>query len=588
MQIYYTSAVIILMTVALVKEFFKPSITLFAALMLLYLGGIIDINESFSGFSNHGMLTVAALFIVAAALQSSNHFGIFISHAMGKKITKFTHLRLMVPVTFLSSFLNNTPVVMTLIPFIKNWAKKNNLAPSKFLIPLSYASILGGTCTLIGTSTNLVIHGLMLENGLSGFTFFEIGKIGLPFAITGILFFSIFGKKLLPKRKDSLIRFHENSRNFVTQVTVTKEYPYLNKSLTAAGLRHLRGLYLFQIDRQNKILTAISPDEKILLNDNLYFTGLPETIFDLLKTKGLTLVEEPNFHLTNIDSDKIKTYEAVISNNSPLIGKTVRDSSFRSKYNAAILAIHRNGHRLDKKVGDIKLKANDTLFIIAEKTFAKKWYNSLDFSLISDSIPHYSKPGYKGFLALLFALFMITSVSTGLVNSMLIAATITAGLMILTNIISYSDAKNSLDLNILLIIASSFGIGKAMANSGLADIISSSIISFTQGFGIPGILAGLYFLTTLYTEIITNNAAAALLFPIALSTSQSLELTPLPFMLTIAMGASASFSTPIGYQTNMMVYSPGSYKFTDFLKTGILMNLLGMLITVTLVYYFYF
>jgi len=576
------------MTFALVKEFHKPSMIIFSALILLYLGGIVEIKETFAGFSNHGMLTVAALFIVAAALQSSNHFGDLIFKAMGSKFTKFTYFRLMAPVTLLSSFLNNTPVVMSLIPFVKNWAKKNNLAPSKFLIPLSYASIFGGTCTLIGTSTNLVVHGLMLDNGLEGFTFFEIGKIGFPLAIIGILYFSTIGKRLLPNHKDSMDNFRENSRNFVAQVTVSKDYPGINKTILQAGLRHLRGLYLFQVERNNEILEVISPDEIVKEGDNLYFTGLPQTIFDLLKTKGLQLIEDTNFNLNNIDSDKIKTYEAVISNNSPLVGQTVQKSSFRTKYDAVILAVHRNGHRINKKIGDITIQANDTLFIIARRNFSTKWYNSSDFALVSNSVDNYSKPACKGMLALFLTLMMITSVSCGFVKSMLISATITAGLMILTKIISYGDAKKSIDFDILLVIASSFGIGKAIANSGLAELIATNLISSLEGFGIVGILAGLYLLTTVYTEIITNNAAAALLFPVALSTGTALGISPHPFMLVIAMGASASFSTPIGYQTNMMVYSPGSYKFSDFLKTGVMMNIISMIVTTGLVYYYYF
>lgn len=586
-QLCYTAAIIILMTLALIKEAQKPSMIIFASLVLMYLGGIIDIRQTFAGFSNHGMLTVAALFIVAGALQSSNHFGDLIYFSMGNRLTRFTYFRLMAPVTMLSSFLNNTPVVMSLIPFVKNWAKKNHLAPSKFLIPLSYASIFGGICTLIGTSTNLVVHGMMLDNGMAGFGFFELGKVGLPLAIIGILYFSTIGKKFLPDRKDSLVLFQEKSRNFVVQVTLTAEYPHLDRTIEEAGLRHLRGLYLFQLERNNEIL-LISHKTVLKEGDNLFFTGIPQTIFDLLKTKGVNLVEDTDFNLNNIDSDKIKTYEAVVSNNSPLVGKRIQDSDFRRRYNAVILGIHRNGQRVNKKIGDIVLQPNDTLFLIARKNFADIWYNSTEFSLVSSSVSHYSKPAKKGLLALFLALLMIISVTTGLINSMLVAATITAGIMIFSGIISYNDAKKAIDFDILLVIASSFGIGKAIANSGLAEIISSKLISSMEGFGIYGILLGLYFLTTFYTEIITNNAAAALLFPIAFSTATNLGMSPHPFMIIIAIAASASFSTPIGYQTNMMVYSPGSYKFTDFLKTGLIMNFMAMVITTTLVYFYYF
>lgn len=583
-DIYFTIAIIILMTFALIKEIYKPSIIIFTSLILLYLGDIISINETFSGFSNHGMLTVGVLFIVAAALQSSATFGSTIEKLLGEKLNKIFYFKLMLPVTFLSAFLNNTPIVATLIPVIKRWAKRHNLAVSKFLIPLSYAAILGGTCTLIGTSTNLVIHGLLLENGLEGFGFFEIGIVGLPVAFVIIIYFAFLGHYILPERKDLITQFGESTREFVVEMKVDEDYPHLGSTIEQANLRHLRGLFLFQILRNGIEIAPVSPDEKILQNDTLFFTGLPETILDLQKTPGLHVIKDAEYDLKNIDSDKLRTFEAVISNSSPLLGLTVRESGFRTKYDAVILGIHHNGKRIQKKVGDIILQPNDTLFLLAKKDFESKWYHSTDFSLVSPSIKEYSKPKGKGNLALLLMGFMIFSVTTGIINSMLIAAIITAGLMIMTKIISYGDAKHSIDFDVLLVIASAFGIGKAITNSGIADIVADSIINSLNGYGIIGIIAGLYFITSIYTEIITNNAAAAIIFPIALSTASHMHLDPKPFMITIAIAASASFATPIGYQTNMMVYNPGGYKFKDFIKIGIIMNILVGVATSLLIF----
>ena len=576
------------MSVALIKEFHKPSIIIFCTLLALYLGGIISINETFSGFSNHGMLTVGILFVVAGALQSSTTFGSTIEKFIGNKADKGIYFRLMLPVSFLSAFLNNTPIVASLIPVIKRWSKKNNLAASKFLIPLSYAAILGGICTLIGTSTNLVVHGLLLDSGLEGFSFFEIGKVGLPVAVIGIIYFSLGGHYLLPKRKDLMTQFGESTREFVIEMKVDKDYPHIGKSIEEANLRHLRGLFLFQIVRKGVEIAPVTPEEKILFNDTLFFTGLPETIYDLQKTPGLHVLKDVDFDLKNIDSDKFRTYEAVISNSSPLLGSTVRDSGFRTKYDAVILGIHHNGKRIPKKVGDIILQPNDTLFLLAKNDFESKWYHSTDFSLVSPSIKDYSKPKKKGNLALLLMALMILAVTTGLLNSMLVAASITAGIMIFSKIISYGDAKNSIDFDVLIVIASAFGIGKAIANSGIADIIATYMINSLDGFGIIGIIACIFFITSLYTEIITNNAAAALIFPIALSTATHMQVDPRPFMITIAIAASASFATPIGYQTNLMVYNPGGYKFGDFLKTGAIMNIMVGFLVTFIIYYFYF
>ncbi len=584
----YTFLIVLIMTIALAKELHKPSFILFSSLIILYLGRVISLNEAFSGFSNHGMLTVAALFVISYALQSSTSFTLFIEKLLGSGENRFIYFKLMFPVAFLSAFLNNTPIVTSLIPVIKRWAKKNNLSASKFLIPLSYAAIFGGVCTLIGTSTNLVVHGLMIDNGLGGFSFFELSKVGVPIAISGILYFALFGYKLLPDRKDITLQLGKSIREFVTEIKVGRKFPFIGKTIEEANLRHLKGLYLFQIKRNEEEISSVSPSEKILLGDRLFFVGLPETIYELLKIPGLDVINDPDFDLQNIDSDKMAVYEAVISNSSPLCGQNVRESKFRTKYKAVILAIHRNGTRINKKIGDIVLQPNDTLLLLANKDFHKKWYNSTDFSLISPSISEYSKPKKKGNLALALTILMILSVVFGIFKSMLVAASITAGLMVATNIISINDAKRAIDFDVLIVIASSFGIGKAIVNSGIADLVAKFLIDLLQSYGIIAIIAGLFLITSFYTEIITNNAAAALIFPVAISLASKMHLDPRPFLIVLTVGASSSFATPIGYQTNLMVYTPGGYKFSDFLKTGLLVNILvGFVLTLT-VYLIYF
>ncbi len=582
----YTTAVILLMIISLAKEWFNPAGIVFSALLLLIAGGVITVNEAFAGFSNKGMLTVGFLFVVSAALQSSGAFERFILSLLGRKDTKNTskYLRLMFPVAGLSAFLNNTPIVATLIPIVKSWAKRNNLAASKFLIPLSYAAVLGGTCTLIGTSTNLVVHGLLLENGYKGFTFFEITKIGIPVAILGILFITLVGKKLLPDRKDVIAKLGDETREFVVEMRVEDNYPHLNKTIEEAHLRHLQGLFLFQINRNNDTIAPISPDECILEGDRLFFTGLPETIFQLQKIPGLISVPDNEFDVKNLDSDKTRTFEAVISNSSPLVGQTVRDSNFRKLYNAVILAIHRSGERINRKVGDIEIKPNDTLFLLAQKGFEKRWYNSRDFSLVTSSLDIYEKPSWKGNLALVILLAMIVSAATGLVP-IIFAAAVAAVLMMATGIISPKDATYSVNWGVLVLIACSFGIAKAIANSGLALSIGNFLITTLSFLGPIGVIIGIFVLTSAFTLLITNNAAAAIVFPIALSVSQAVpEISQQAIMLTLALGASTCFASPIGYQTNLMVYSAGGYKFSDFFKIGTVMNIFMGICVITLIY----
>ncbi|MFO7863455.1 MAG: SLC13 family permease [Salinivirgaceae bacterium] len=586
-DLIYTGSVIVLMTALLIKEVTRPSMILFSTLLLLILGKIITVEEALHGFSNQGMLTVGLLFIVAAAIQSSSRFENIVTWLLGKrKDVKLRYTRLMFPVATLSAFINNTPVVASLIPIVSSWAKKNGLPVSKFLIPLSYAAILGGLCTLIGTSTNLVIHGMMLDNGMEGFAFFDIGKVGFPVAIIGITFFTIFGKRILPIRKLALVQFEENTRKFVVELQVNKNYPHIGKSLHEAGLRRLQGLYLFQIIRDGKTIAPVSRHEILHENDHLFFTGLPETIFELQKEQGLTIVPDGQYDPQNIDSDKIKTYEVVISNVSPLLGKKVKNSNFRNRYNAAILGIHRAGSRINEKIGDIELKANDTLFILAQKDFYDKWYHSMDFSLVTSSVESYSKPEKKGNIALILLVAMIAAATLKLIPIMLSAA-ITVILLIMGKIISFNDAKKSVDMDVLIIIASAFGIGNAMMNSGLANYVAVAIIAALRGLGPIGIVAGMFIVTSIYTEIITNNAGAAIMFPIALSVSQNLQMDAMPFIMAVVIGASASFATPIGYQTNLLVYNVGGYKFTDFLRTGLMMNILAGIVTVFMIWYWY-
>lgn len=582
---WYTLILLILMTIVLVKEFFDPDIAIFSVLLLLIVGRVINLKEAFAGFSNSGMLTIGFLFIIAKALQETGVLNRLGDILLGNNIKSMSVrlIRFLFPVSSVSAFFNNTPIVAMLIPVIHTWARKNDYAVSKFLIPLSYAAILGGTCTLIGTSTNLVVHGLMIETGIGGMSFFEISKVGVPLMVIGVLVVSIFSHRFLPDRKEPLIELGDHTREFVIELKVQSDYRYLGYSIEEAGLRHLRGLFLFQIERNQKILAPVGHDEKIQLGDRLFFTGLPRTIIELQKTPGLTVLKDSKFDLKNYDSDEVKAFEAVISPASPLIGYNVRESNFRSRYNAAIIAIHRSGERIQKKVGDIILRAGDTLLILAGHNFLKDWYNSNDFYLVSESEKVPSKPRWYSIFSLSILTMMILSMALNILP-ILASVSIAAVILIISKCVTPHEARKSVEWSVLLIIASSFGIAKALDNSGVAYFLAKKLIIVVSSLGILGILAGVYFMTSLYTEIITNNAAAALLFPIAFSVAQQAGVDPRPFLIAVAIGGSACFATPLGYQTNLMVYGPGGYRFKDFLRIGIPMNIFIGCIAITIIY----
>jgi di/tricarboxylate transporter len=305
---WYTILVVAVMTLALAFELAKTEVVVFTALLALTLAGIVTVPEAFKGFSNEGMLSVGFLFIVAAALQVTGVLDsmtrIFFGKDRGSVAGKL--IRFSFPVAGISAFLNNTPLVAMLTPLVKSWCKRNNFSPSKFLIPLSYVTILGGTCTLVGTSTNLVVQGLLIDYNLPRLSFFDLGIVALPTAILGILFISLFLSRLLPDHRESVAELGESTREFVVALKVGPEYAEIGKSVEAAGLRHLQGLFLFQIERNGDIIAPLEPTEKIQLNDRLFFTGLPGTIVELQRQPGLHVVQDAELDLKNYDSSEIR------------------------------------------------------------------------------------------------------------------------------------------------------------------------------------------------------------------------------------------------------------------------------------------
>ena len=589
MEFWYTAILVVLMTLALIRELYDPELIIFGTLLLLMAGGILDVKEALAGFSNSGMITIGFLFVVAEAVKNTgvlNQFGEWLMGRNSKTWLSAKLLRFLVPVSLISAFFNNTPIVAMLIPTIHNWAKKHAFAVSKLLIPLSYAAILGGMCTLIGTSTNLIVHGMMLESGMPGMGFFEITKVVLPAALLSLLFITMIGHRLLPDRKEPYLQVGENTREFVVALKVGPEYQYLGHTVEQAGLRHLRGLFLFQVERRGELITPVGPEERIRINDRLFFTGLPETIIELQKTPGLRLLKDAGFDLKNYDATFIRAYEAVISPSSPLRGINVRESQFRSRYNAVIIAIHRNGERVKQKIGDIVLREGDTLLMLAGRDFIGKWYNSKDFYLISQSVQVPSKPRKKTWFAITVFIGMIAAMAAGILP-LVVTTGIAVMALVLTRCITKSEAQMSIQWNVLVIIASSFGIARALQNAGVADFLANSIVYGMGQWGVVGVLVGIYLMTNLYTEFITNNAAAALLFPVAAAAAAQLNADPRPFVMAVAVAASASFATPIGYQTNLMVYSPGGYKFRDYLKIGLPLNVCVGAISIFAIYWIY-
>lgn len=509
-EIAFVLIILLVMLAVLVADLMRPGLVMFSACVLFVCAGILSPEELLAGFSNKGMITVALLFLVSEGIRRSDALGHMISRILpvkaGKKPTvRKGYSKLMPTVAGISAFLNNTPIVVIFIPIVKEWAAKAGLNVKKFLIPVSYAAILGGMCTLIGTSTNLVVHGMMLEEGFSGFSMFELGKVGGVIAVAGILYIILFGNRLLPSDK--------------------------------------------------------TPEEAAAEG-----TG-------------------KNLH-------KI---EAVIGPRFKGVNVPFKDFDFNKRYGASLMEIRRNGEP-QTDTDSLILKEGDTLIIEADDSFFTNWGDSSEFMMISNGHPHrLPAPKWKkwvsvGLLAIMIAgatfgqMPRIKALVPGIDLDMFFWVCVVTVIMAVLNTFPAKRYTKLISWDILVTIASALAISKAMTNSGLADMLAGRLTSNISGEVSPMIvLASLYIVTNIITELITNNAAAAFAFPIAMSAATQLGVDPMPFFVAITMAASASFSTPIGYQTNMIAQGIGNYKFRDFTRFGLPLNILAFVISMILI-----
>jgi len=576
---WFTVAVLILALGALIFTRISPDLALVGAVAILLMVGIIGPTQALAGLSNEGMVTVGVLFIVGAGVRETGGVDLVAQRLFGHpKTATSAIIRMMAPVMTLSAFMNNTPLVAMMIPAVGDWAKRHQIAVSKLMIPLSYAAILGGTCTLIGTSTNLVVNGLYIKQMGHGLGMFDIAWVGVPAAIAGCAYIVLTSNWLLPDRRPA-ISPQDDPRKYTAELMVEPDSPLVGKTIEEAGLRHLPGAFLAEIDRDGMVLPAVSPQERLRGGDRLVFVGIVESVVDLQKIRGLVPASEKVFNLAEPRSVRC-LIEAVVSDSCPMLGQTIREGNFRTVYNAVVVAVARNGERIQKKIGDVVLRPGDTLLLEANPSFVDQQRNSRDFFLVSQLEDSHPPRHERAMLAVAILVAMVLAVTFDWL-SMLKASLLAAGLMLLTRCCGGNVARRSIDWQVLLAIAASFAIGDALEETGAAAAIANGMIGLAQGN--PWIsLAVVYAVTLLLTELITNNAAAALMFPLALATALDLHVNIMPFVIAVMMAASAGFATPIGYQTNLMVYGPGGYRFNDYVKIGVPLDLLIGAITVGL------
>ncbi|QDU31187.1 Sodium-dependent dicarboxylate transporter SdcS [Anatilimnocola aggregata] len=554
-----------------------PDVVLILGVCLLVLMGILTPGEALSGMSNEGMITVAILFVVGAGVQQTGGVDWIAKRIFGRPKTALSAIsRLVFPTMFFSAFMNNTPLVAMLIPAVGDLARRERIPASKLMIPLSYAAILGGTCTLIGTSTNLVVQGMWIKEGHPALGMFDITWVGLPAALIGALYIIFAAHFLLPDRRPA-VSTTDDPREYTVEMHVQPGSPLAGKSIENAGLRHLPGLFLAEIEREGVVIPAVSPQEILHGGDRLLFVGNVESVVELQKIRGLAPATDEVFKLSAPRPQRC-LIEAVVSNTCPFVGSTIRESRFRNHYNAVVVAVARNGVRLHQKIGDIILKPGDVLLVEAHPSFAEQQRSSRDFFLVS-TVENSTPPHHEKALIATGLLMMLVFLTTIEVLPVVVAAFLVAGLMILTRCLSVENARKSINWEVLLAIAAAFALGKALEVSGAAKQVADGLLSLA-GTNPWLALVIIYFTTVTVTELITNTAAAALMFPFAMATASNLGVNPMPFVIVIMMGASAGFATPIGYQTNLMVYGPGGYRFSDYVRVGLPLDILIGIVTI--------
>ena len=552
-----------------------------AGLTVLMLAKVVAPQDALNGFANESLLSIGALYVVAAGLRETGALNQVVGRVFGRpRSATVAQARMMLPVAFMGAFMNSTPLVAAFLPYVSDWARQCRISPSKLMIPLSYAAIFGGTCTLIGTSTNLVVNGLLTGQAhLPGMGFFQLAWVGVPCALIGLAYVLYFGRWLLPERVPVFAQA-QDAREYTIEMMVAEHGPLVGHTVQAAGLRHLPGLYLIEIERGGEVIPAAGPNEVLKGGDRLVFAGVTESVLDLQRIKGLSPATDQVFKLDGPRTAR-NLIEAVVAPSSPMVGKSIREGQFRTVYKAVVIAVARNGRRIEGKIGDIELRAGDTLLLETDREFPLRHRNSRDFLLLHTlegaAVPRHD----RAFLAWAILLGLILAKGFNLVP-LSTAAFCAAGLMIATRCITGTVARRSINFEVLIAIGASFGIGKALEASGAAGSIAHGLLAFAHNDPF-WLLVAIYGGTMLLTEVVTHNAAAVIVFPIALATTQSLGLNFTPFVMAITMAASASFATPIGYATNLMVYGPGGYRFSDFLRFGIPLNLMMWAVTVTII-----
>ncbi|AAO09233.1 SLC13 family permease [Vibrio vulnificus] len=549
----------------------KPSYIFAGAAFAAFMAGMSDLTAIAANFTNSSLLTLVLLILASTALEKTRLIS-WVSRSISEGRLLTVVAKLGFSTAFLSSFTNNTAVVVSLIGAIK---RNRQHAPSKLLIPLSYAAIFGGTLTLIGTSTNLIINSFVEDAGLPSLSFFTPTLIGLAIVIGGVLVL-IPLSYLLPDYDDQ----GQDELPYFLEAAVEPGSPLVGRSITENNLRALRKLFLAEVIRDGQTVPSVGPDFVLQAKDRLLFCGEVDSVSTLQEIPGLTLFGQQHLNGQNF-------VEVVVSSSATFCNKTLKSSRFRDRFDAVVVAIRRGHERLEGGLGNITLAAGDTLVVVPGKRFeAERQAHRKEFVLMNDLDSSARLDSHKSTLVLLGFMAVIAAALTGLVPIIKGLAVYLLALVVF-GIVQLNELRRRFPIDIVVIVGSALSIAQLMISSGFSERMGGMFIEAFNGWGVFGALVATYFVTLILTELVTNNAAAALAFPLGYSMALGYGVDPMPFIMAVLFGASASFISPYGYQTNLLVYSVGNYRLLDYLKIGVPISLVYSVLVLTLIPIFF-
>jgi len=575
MGIWIVSIILILTLILLITEKVPIDLTAMGIMVLLMVTGILTPLEAVSGLANPAVVTVGVMFLISQGMIRTGAVGFIgekvISYSKGR--VSIAMLTILLTVAISSAFINNTPVVVLFIPIITSLSCEFGLSPSKFLIPVSYASILAGTCTLIGTSTNIIVSDLSAMYGYGELSMFELAALGVPIAVLGLGFLFFAAPRLMPGHVEPVCDVDKDHRRYLTELLVPEESPLIGNEPQQALSQLSPYFEVFEVIRNEHIFYPWRSKMKIRARDLLLIKGSAGDLIDMLKDKSVTLPHiEEGLNFTPGDSESI-IVELIIPPQSSLVGDKLLESSLHGEHETHIIAVkRRNIHYTEQKIRELKLRVGDILLVQSHQDELERLRRNPDFIIVED-VHHEIVLKKKAPVAAIIFAALIVAASTGLADIMVCAVT-GAFLMILTGCLSLKDGYRALQGDVLLLIIGTIALGTAMEKTGTAKFYAHEFIVFLRHLSPTVILSGFLLITSLSTQLLSNNATAVLFMPIAVSLALELGVNPKPFIISICFGASACFASPVGYQTNLLVYGPGNYRFTDYFRLGIPLNLL--------------